>query len=47
MFIYSIGVGLYVNKITDSRHQKIIAERNSKVENTEWKTIGVKIRVGE
>ena len=27
--------------------QQIISERKSKAENTEWKTIGVKVRLGE
>ena len=27
--------------------QQLISERNSKAGNTEWKTIGVKVRVGE
>jgi len=32
---------------SQSPNQQIMAKRNSKAENTEWKTIGVKVRVGE
>ena len=44
MFIYSIGIGLYVNKITDDVEQLQVNVRNPNrkiiEKQPEWKTIG-------
>ena len=51
MFIYSLGVGLYLSKTTDNAEQLPANVRNPNRNIIEkqpgWKTIGVKVRVGE